>query len=81
MRRAAVFARLCWAWLLVCLITYNLKSSLIDVRFAKGQRIAGEEFVRWNEFSRIALKEEPGGGMKSIIIDADAATGVARLRF
>jgi hypothetical protein len=66
---------------LVCLITYNLKSSLIDVRFAKGQRIAGEEFVRWNEFSRIALKDDPSGGMKSIIIDADAATGVADFDF
>jgi hypothetical protein len=67
--------------LLVCLITYNLKSSLIDVRFAKGQRIAGEEFVRWNEFSRIALKDDPSGGMKSIVIDADAATGVANFDF
>lgn len=67
--------------LLVCLITYNVKSSLIDVRFAKGQRVSGEEFVRWNEFSRIALKKEPGRDMKSIVIDADAATGVARFDF
>ncbi len=68
--------------LLVCLITYNWKSSLIDVHYAKGQRISGEEFVRWNEFSRIALKQEPGrSAMKSIIIDADAATGVAHFDF
>lgn len=67
--------------LLVGLITYNYKSMLIDVKFAKGQALKDEEFVKWNEFSRIALKPEPGSGMKSIVIDADAATGVARFDF
>jgi hypothetical protein len=67
--------------LLVGLITYNSKHSLIDVHFAKGQQIKDEEFVQWNSFSRIALKPEPGSHMKSIVIDADAATGVARFDF
>lgn len=67
--------------LLVGLITYNSKYSLIDVKFAKGQPIKNEEFVKWNSFSRIALKPEPGRNMKSIVIDADAATGVARFDF
>ncbi len=67
--------------LLVGLITYNAKSSLIDVKFAKGQRLQGEEFTQWNSFSRIALKPEPGSGLKSIVIDADAATGVAKFDF
>ncbi|MBV9612859.1 MAG: hypothetical protein JO091_10310, partial [Acidobacteriaceae bacterium] len=68
--------------LLVALITYNAKYFLIDVKFAKGQRLQGEEFVAWNSFSRIALKPEPGGGgMKSIVIDGDAATGVADFDF
>ena len=67
--------------LLVGLITYNWKFRLIEVRSAKGQLIKDEEFVQWNEFSRIALKPEPGSGMKSIVIDADAATGVARFDF
>ncbi len=66
---------------LVALITYNSKYFLIDVKFAKGQRLKDEEFVQWNSFSRIALKPEPGSGMKSIVIDADAATGVARFDF
>ncbi len=66
---------------LVALITYNWKYSLIDVKFAKGQELKGEEFVRWNSFSRIALKPERGSGLKSIVIDADAATGVARFDF
>ncbi len=67
--------------LLVGLIAYNSKSSLIDVKFAKGEQLKGEEFVQWNEFSRIALKPEPGSGSKSIVIDADAATGIARFDF
>jgi len=67
--------------LLVALITYNSKYFLIDVKFAKGQELKGEEFVRWNSFSRIALKPEPGTGLKSIVIDADAATGVAGFDF
>lgn len=67
--------------LLVALITYNSKFFVIDVKFAKGERIQNEEFVQWNSFSRIALKPEPGRDMKSIVIDADAATGVARFDF
>jgi hypothetical protein len=67
--------------LLVALITYNAKYFLIDVKFAKGKQLQNEEFVRWNSFSRIALKPEPGSGLKSIVIDADAATGVARFDF
>ncbi len=66
---------------LVGLITYNWKFPLIDVKFAKGERVKNEEFVQWNSFSRIALKPEPGTGLKSIVIDADAATGVANFDF
>lgn len=67
--------------LLVALIAVNNKHPLLDVRYAKGQRLTDEEFVRWNALSRIALKPEPGSEMKSIVIDADAATGVARFDF
>jgi hypothetical protein len=67
--------------LLVGLITYNYKFFLIEVKTAKGVPIKDEEFVKWNEFSRIALKPEPGSTMKSIVIDADAATGVANFDF
>lgn len=67
--------------MLVGLITYNSEHSLIDVHYAKGQQIKDEEFVQWNSFSRIALKPEPGSRMKSIVIDADAATGVAKFDF
>ena len=67
--------------LVVALIAINAKTSLIDVKYAKGQLLRGEEFVQWNSFSRIALKPEPGSGLKSIVIDADAATGIARFDF
>jgi len=67
--------------LLVGLITYNSKYFLIDVKFAKGHALKNEEFVQWNSFSRIALKSDPENGIKSILIDADAATGVARFDF
>lgn len=67
--------------LLVALITYNSKYHVIDVKFAKGQRLQGEEFVQWNSFSRIALKPEPGRDFKTIVIDADAATGIPRFDF
>ena len=67
--------------MLVGLITYNSKFFFIEVKTAKGVPIKDEEFVKWNEFSRIALKPEPGSNMKSIVIDADAATGVAHFDF
>ncbi len=62
---------------LVGLITLNAKKSLIDVKFAKGQQISNEEFVRWNSFSRIALKRQPDGA-QLIIIDGDANTYLAQ---
>jgi len=64
--------------LLVGLITLNAKRPLIDVKFAKGQQLTNEEFVRWNSFSRIALKREPDGA-QVIVIDGDANTYLAQL--
>ena len=51
------------------------------MKYAKGEELKNEEFVKWNEFSRIALKPEVGGVGKSIVIDADASTGVADFNF
>jgi len=70
------------ALVLVGFIVYNSKyHAVLDVRYAKSHELKDEEFVKWNSFSRIALHPEPGSGMKSIVIDADAATGVARFDF
>ena len=40
---------------LVCLIFINMKWRVIDVRWAKGQALPNEIFVKWNPISRIAL--------------------------
>lgn len=66
---------------LVALITYNSNFHVVDVKFAKGKQLKDEEFVQWNSFSRIALQPEPGRDLKSIVIDADAATGIPRFHF
>ena len=65
--------------LLALLLVVNLKHGWIDVRYAKGQKLREEQFVKWNEFSRIALA--PEGGMEQIFIDADASTGIADFDF
>ncbi len=64
---------------IVFLIALNGKLHLVDVRYAKGQKLPPESFVKWNSFSRIAIhKQGPGLG---IFIDADAATGIARFNW
>ena len=65
--------------LLTLLVVVNLKRGWIDVRYAKGQKLRTEQFVKWNEFSRIALA--PEGGMEQMFIDADASTGIANFDF
>ncbi len=63
---------------LVGLIALNAQKHIIDVKYAKGQRLQNEEFVRWNVFSRIALKRQADGA-QVIVIDGDANTYVAQL--
>ena len=61
---------------LVGLMFVNATLHLIDVKWAKGQAVPNEMFVKWNSFSRIALAPEKGSANHLIIIDADASTGV-----
>ena len=70
------------ALLLVATVVFNVRGDFIDVRYAKGQALGKENFVRWNSFSRIGLApEKDGSGMMSIVIDADASTGIANFDF
>ena len=69
------------ALLLTLLVIVNIKSDWIDVRYAKGQKLEREQFVKWNSFSRIALSREKLSGAPIIFIDADASTGVANFDF
>ncbi len=63
---------------MMVLLVYNARSHLIDIKFAKNQRLAGEHFVKWNSFSRIAVTNDPGDPTRrQIVIDADASTGIA----
>lgn len=62
---------------LVVLVTYNKQSHILDLRTAKGAELVGERFVQWNSFSRIAVKDDPGGG-QIVAIDADATTGISQ---
>ena len=66
---------------LMATLIINGRSPWIDVRFAKGQTLAAEQFVKWNSFSRIALQPEPASNRMTIVIDADAATGIPSFDF
>jgi len=61
---------------LVSLIVLNTRRPLVDVRYAKGERLAGERFVKWNAFSRVALVED-SSGLPRIQVDADATIPIA----
>ena len=73
-RAAAVLVSL----LLVTLMVVNAASHLLDIHYAKGQRLPAERFVKWNSFSRVGVHYD---NLWSIVIDADAATGIASFDF
>ena len=75
MRIAAVTVALA----LTAIIVFNAKMAFIDVKYAKGQKLKTESFIKWNGISRIAVTQEDG--MKLIVIDADASTGIADFDF
>ena len=58
-------------------LQYNRHHRILDVKVAKGTELRHEIFVRWNSFSRIAVRREPGWGGPAIFIDADANTSIA----
>ncbi|MGH9658537.1 MAG: hypothetical protein ACRD96_08330, partial [Bryobacteraceae bacterium] len=70
-----------FALALTGLIILNWRSQLLDVRYAKGQRLSDEMYVKWNSFSRIAVAKEKESGQIQIVIDADASTGIANFDF
>jgi hypothetical protein len=63
------------------LLMFNKQFKLIDVVYAKGQKLQNESFVKWNSFSRIALAPEKNSGIPMIFIDADASTGIANFDY
>ena len=67
------------ALLFVVLVIGNMKYHLLEVRYAKGEKLSAERFTRWNSMSRIGMTGTAGNAM--IFIDADASTGVADFDF
>ena len=69
------------ALLMVGLMAVNQKSHLIDIRTAKGRPLPPERFAAWNSFSRIGIIRADvsweTNAYWTIIIDADAGTGVS----
>ncbi len=64
------------ALLLVGLMVANgRRGRVLDIRVAKGQVLPNEKLVAWNGISRIGVSLTGGGW--SIVIDADAATGIS----
>ncbi len=62
--------------LLVGLMVVNgRRGRVLDIRVAKGQALPNEQFVAWNGISRIGVSGSSGNW--SIVIDADAATGIS----
>ncbi|MCL4401502.1 MAG: hypothetical protein M1436_02390 [Acidobacteria bacterium] len=66
---------------LVSVVLLNGAHHFLDIKYAKGQKLAGERFVRWNSFSRISISPERQSGVPMIFIDADASTGIANFDF
>ena len=61
--------------LLVGLMVVNGKRGrILDIHVAKGQALPDERFVAWNGISRIGVSQNGGW---SIVIDADASTGIS----
>jgi spermidine synthase len=63
------------------LMGVNFRYHILDVHYAKGHKLEGEQFVKWNSFSRIALAPERESHVPMIFIDADASTGIANFDF
>ena len=66
---------------LVAFLTYNQHHPVIDISHAKGQTLAHEWFVKWNNFSRVAIVHNADEGRDTIFIDADASTAIADFDF
>lgn len=78
--RSGQVSSLALALALVVFLAVSATHGLIDVRYAKNQRLENETFVKWNSFSRVALTEPKNSGAL-IVIDADASTWVPNLDF
>jgi len=66
--------------LLTVMVIGNMRYHLLEVRYAKGQKLSPEQFTKWNSISRIGMAGDAHSG-EMIYIDADASTGIANFDF
>jgi len=71
-RAVAVMAALS----LVALVAVNARLGAIDVRYAKGEALRGERFVKWNSFSRVAVNGREPDRLR-LRLDAEQAGYIA----
>jgi hypothetical protein len=68
------------AAVLICFLFFNNSHRILDVTFAKGQKLNDESFVKWNSFSRVAVRTDHLPRLW-IQIDADASTEISYFNF
>jgi hypothetical protein len=66
--------------LFTLMVIANMRYKVLEVRYAKGQKLHTEQLTKWNSLSRIGMAKDSGGG-EMIYIDADASTGIANFDF
>ena len=66
--------------LFTVMVIGNMRYHLLEIRYAKGQKLSPEHFTKWNSISRIGMARFEDGG-EMIYIDADASTAVANFDF
>ena len=62
------------------LVIANMGYHFIEVKYAKGQKLHEEQFIKWNSISRIGVAKDKDAG-EMIYIDADASTAIAKFDF
>jgi hypothetical protein len=68
------------ALLLVAFLTYNTTAHVLEIHYAKDQKVA-RGYEKWNSFSHVAIAPENRSGAPTIFIDADASSGIAKFDF
>jgi hypothetical protein len=65
---------------LICFLFFNNSHRILDITFAKAQKLNDESFVEWNSFSRVAVRTDHLPRLW-IQIDADASTEISYFNF
>jgi SAM-dependent methyltransferase len=64
---------------IAALVLLNAKQSVVDVKYAKGEPLPGECYVRWNSYSRVAVSAGREAGQVGLYIDAGAWSRIGTL--